>query len=87
MAFKVGDKIGDHAVVMDLLTDKVSRPNFGYRQFDVEPGTKLGDYTVVAAPPKDDEGKQIGPDPEGAEAVWIHIEGSPEGTSNKVWLK
>jgi len=75
MAFKVGDQLGDHAIVEDLLDDpKHPRENFGYRQFDPEIGSTLGDYTVVAEGTKD------------AKAVWVHIDGSPEGTSNKVWL-
>lgn len=84
MTFKIGDTLGDHAVVANLHVEDpdtpegkkpVLRDNFGYRQWDIEPGTKLGKYTAVA------------PDTEGAEEVWVHVDGSPEGTSNVAWLK
>lgn len=75
MAFKIGDQLGDHAVVEDLQTSDAPRDNFGYRQFDPEVGSKLGDYTVVAA------------ETAGADVVFVHIDGSPAGTSQKVFLK
>jgi len=75
MAFKVDEKLGDHAIVENLEDHPdFPRPNFGYEQFQPEIGDKLGAYTVVAKTQP------------GAEAVWVHIDGSPAGTSNLVWL-
>lgn len=79
MAFKAGDKLGDHAVVEDLMEDpKHPRTNFGYEEFQPKVGTKLGDFTVVE--PSD-------PLEDGVEIAFVHIDGSPEGTSQKVYLK
>ncbi len=84
MPFKVGENVGEHAVVHDLhhqndnpdpKSKLIPRDNFGYKQFDPEVGDTIGSFTVVA------------PDTEGAEEVWLHIDGSPEGTSNRAWLK
>lgn len=76
MPFKDGDKLGEHVIVANLLEDPdAPRTNFGYREFDIPVGTKLGNAEVVP------------PDTEGAEEVWIHVKGSPEGTSNIAWLK
>lgn len=75
MALKIGDKLDQHEIVEDLLEHSdAPRDNFGYRQWDQELGTKLGNYQVVA------DGT------EGAEIVWVHFADSPAGTSNKVSL-
>lgn len=75
MAFKTGDKLGKHEVVDNLLDHpEVPRPNFGYEEFNPAIGDKLGNYVVVSK------------DTPGAESVWVHIDGSPEGTSNYVTL-
>lgn len=76
MPFKDGDKLGEHVVVANLLEDPdAPRTNFGYRQWDIEVGTTLGAAEGVA------------PDTEGAQEVWVHVNGSPAGTSNVAWLK
>lgn len=84
MAFKVGDSLGEHAVVHNLQVESDNpdptakhrpRDNFGYREFDIPVGSKLGDFEVFP------------PETEGTEEVWVHVDGSPEGTSNVAWLK
>lgn len=75
MAFKVGDKLGPHEIVEDLLQHPdAPRDNFGYRDWDIKPGDKLGNAVAVG-------------EDEGGEEVWIHVAGSPAGTSNHAWIK